>query len=309
MVSMKLVVGTRGSRLSLIQTDCVVRNIKEKFPDLSIKTKVIETIGDKMSDKPLLSIKEKGIFEKNIDRAIIKGEIDFAVHSMKDVPTIRQFETAIVAVPERKSPYDVLVTHDELGLNELPTGSIIGTGSPRRKAQLNHLRPDLKVKSIRGNIDTRVKKLLQGQYDAIILAEVGLQRLNFEGRLFKRLSLKDFTPSPGQGALAVVARSDRDDIMGFLKSINHVPSMIETQCERVFTKDVGGGCKVPIGAIARVNDGILSLYTSLHSLDGRIKVDASDIGDMNTPEELGKKVAKKIRRAGGEALLSKMGRY
>lgn len=301
---MKLIVGTRGSRLSLVQTDIVKQKLIEIFPYLEIETKIIKTTGDRIACKPLLQIKEKGIFEKEIDMAILHGEVDFAVHSMKDMPTEQPPKIIIAAVPRRESPYDVLVSRENQKLESLPRGAIIGTGSPRREAQLHHVRPDLKVKSIRGNVDTRVKKLEQGLFDAIILAEVGLRRLDMQNSITERLSYKKFTPAPGQGALAVVVREDNRQAIDLLRHINHTPSMAEALAERAYIREIGGGCKVPLGALARSqNNNALSLRASVLSPDGKVKLEDFQVGEINLPEELGLRVAQKMRQAGAEELI------
>jgi len=300
---MKLTVGTRGSQLSLVQTDLVIQRLREEFPDLQVEVRIIKTTGDRITRKPLIWIKEKGIFEKEIDKAVLRGDVDFAVHSMKDVPAIQPLKTTIVAVPERGSSYDVLVSKEDVKLKEMPKGALIGTGSPRRMAQLLYLRPDLRVMSIRGNVETRVKKLKQGSYDGIILAEVGLQRLNMQDCITERLSLEDFTPAPGQGALAVVAREDKKEVIEVLKRINHWPSMVSVLAERAFIKEVGVGCKIPVGAIARVQNNTLSLYASILSPDGKMRIQASKVGDPASPEEVGSKLAHELLEAGGAKLI------
>jgi hydroxymethylbilane synthase len=302
---MKLTVGTRGSRLSLIQTDIVIQKLKEKVPETEIETKIIKTTGDRITHKPLISIKEKGIFEKEIDKAIFRGEIDFAVHSMKDVPIIQPPKTIIVAVPERELPHDVLVSKDGLRFKDLPNKALVGTGSPRRMAQLRHVRPDLKVKSIRGNVDTRVRKLKQGLCDAIILAEAGLQRLKMQDCITERLPLEDFTPAPGQGALAVVAREGNKKVIEILKRVNHQPSMASVLAERAFIRKIGEGCKVPLGAIAQVQNNVLSLYASVLSPDGKTKIQTSKVGDPASPEELGFQVAREILEIGAADLIQR----
>jgi len=302
---MKLTVGTRGSRLSLIQTNFVIQQLTRIFPDLEVEIKIIKTLGDRIASKPLLQIKEKGIFEKEIDRAVFRGEVDFAVHSMKDAPTINPLKTTIVAVPKRESPYDVLVSKDGLILEKLPPGAVVGTGSPRREAELHHIRPDLKVEAIRGNVDTRVRKLMRGLYDAVIIAEAGLQRLSMQHCITERLPLEDFTPSPGQGALAVIAKEDNREVTDTLKRINDSSSMAEIRAERVFVREVGGGCKVPIGAIARASGNTLSLYASVLSPDGKVKVHTSLVGDVKSPEKLGVKVAQNLLKMGAAELIQR----
>lgn len=300
---MKLTVGTRGSKLSLAQTAIVIQKLKEKIPELKVEIKIIKTTGDKITTKPLISIKEKGIFEKEIDKAVLRGAVDFAVHSLKDVPTAQLPGAFIAAVPERGSPNDVLVSRKGLKLRELPPGAVVGTGSPRRVAQLRRARPDLKVKSIRGNIDTRVKKLQLGLYDAIILAEAGLKRLNMEGYITERLSLEEFTPAPGQGALAVVAKEDNKEVVETLKLINHAPSMASVLAERAVVKEVGGGCKVPLGAVAQVRNGVLMLRACILSLNGKAKVQTLRTGDPSSPEEVGREAARELLEMGAKVLI------
>ncbi|MFQ6075810.1 MAG: hydroxymethylbilane synthase [Candidatus Bathyarchaeia archaeon] len=300
-----MTVGTRGSRMSRIQTDMIVQKLKELLPDADIEIKVIRTIGDLITQKPLFMFERKGIFEREIDRAVTRGEVDFAVHSLKDVPTTIPQKTVIVAVPERGSPHDVLVSRDGLGLKDLPEGAVIGTSSPRRMAQTRYVRPDLKVRPIRGNVDTRVKKLERGWYDALILAEAGLRRLGLQDRITERLSLEDFTPAPGQGALAVIANKDNKGVVDILKQLNHQPSMAAALAERAFIRAVGGGCKVPLGALAQSKGDKLSLFASVLSPDGSARVQASNVGDLSSPEDLGLKVAQEVLKLGGGELVQR----
>lgn len=300
---MRLIVGTRGSKLSLIQTKTVIQELRKKIPKLEIKVKIIETTGDQKIHDSLISIEEKGMFEKEIDEAVNRGDVDFAVHSMKDVPTLQPTKSTIVAVPERQSPYDVLVSRKHHGLSDLLNSSIIGTGSPRRMAQLHNMRADLEVKSIRGNVDTRLKKLDQGLYDAIIIAEAGLQRLNMEDRITERLSFEEFTPSAGQGALAVVANEDNDKVVEILKLVNHQPSMVSIIAEREFIKEIGGGCKVPLGAVSQIQNDKLLLNAVILTPDGKSKIQLRKVGDCTSPDRLGHKTAKEMLEMGAKHLI------
>lgn len=300
---MKLVVGTRGSRLSLIQTDSVVQKLSEILPELKVETKVIKTTGDRFSRRPLLSIKEKGIFEKEIDLAVLRGEADFAVHSLKDIPTELPQGLTIAAVPERGPPYDVLVSRGNLGLENLPPNAVVGTGSPRREAQVHALRPDLRVKPIRGNVDTRVRKVKQGLFDAAILAEAGLKRLSMNALAAQRLPLDHFTPAPGQGALAAVSREDDREVLKILSRVNHASSMAEALSERAFVREMGGGCKVPLGALARVQGRRLLIHAAIFSPDGRINLQTSEVGNVKSPEEIGVRLARRMMRRGAGKLI------
>jgi len=301
-IPVKVTVGTRGSKLSLIQTETVVRRLRRLFPDLRVETKVVETTGDREAEVPLYQIKAKGIFEKEIDRSILEGEVDFAVHSMKDVPTVQPPGIIIAAVPRRESPRDVLVSREDLLLEGLPSGAVIGTCSPRRRAQVNHVRPDLRVEPVRGNVDTRVRKLEEGSCDALILAEAGLRRLGLQGYISQRLSIQDFTPAPGQGALAVVAREDNLETIRLLKQVNHPASMAETLAERALSRELEGGCQIPLGALGRIEGPTLTLYASVLSPDGRMRMGFFQSGDAGSPEELGSRVAHEIGRKTGDLI-------
>jgi hydroxymethylbilane synthase len=300
---MKLIVGTRGSKLSLIQTEEIIRKNKQKNPELEVIVKIIKTTGDKKADESLLLIEEKGMFEKEIDEALIRGDIDFAVHSMKDMPTIQAPGSTIVAVPERNSPNDVLVSKENIKLMNLPKNSIIGTSSPRRSAQIKNKRQDLEVRPIRGNVDTRLNKLNQGLYDAIIVAEAGLNRLNIRKKVTERFSIEEFTPAAGQGALAIVAREDDKKIIEILGLLNHQPSKIAVLAEREFVKSIGGGCKVPLGAFSCLQDNKLLLYACILSPDGKTKIQLKDSIKPNLPKELGKKTAIKMLEMGAKELI------
>lgn len=301
---MKLRIGTRGSRLSVTQTESVVKDLKSKFPDIQFEVSVIKTTGDKILNDPLLKIKEKGIFEKKINKAVINGEVDFAVHSMKDIPVDLDQYIRLVAVPKRVSPHDVLLSNSCLKLSQLPKGTIIGTGSPRRTAQIHKVRPDIKVETIRGNVETRVEKLNKGEYDAIIVAEAGLLRLGLSDKIVERLSLEDFTPSAGQGAIAIVARADNKRVIDVLENTNHPASIAEVLAEKAFVQKIGGGCKVPMGAVAKARNTRISLLATILSPDGSAKIQSSKVGDINAPKDLGILVANDILSGEGEKILN-----
>ncbi len=295
---MNLTVGTRGSKLSLVQTDIVIQKLMKKAPQVNFNVKIIKTYGDRKSLKPLISFKERGVFVKSLDKAVLEGKVDFAVHSMKDVPTKMLPKLKIVAVPKRGSAHDVLISRNNSKLKELPKDAVIGTGSPRRIAQIHSIRSDLKIKAIRGNVNTRLKKFMQGKFDGLVLAEVGLKRLNLQHYITERFSLDIFTPPPGQGALAVIAREDNLELIEILKKINHPSSMVSILAERTFIGKLGGGCKLPLGAYAKVKDNKLSLYASILSPDGKIKISTSKLGDPLNPENLGLIVAEDLIKKG-----------
>jgi hydroxymethylbilane synthase len=297
-----LTVGTRGSKLSLTQTNNVLADLQSANPDLEFKVKVIKTLGDKEQNLSLFSLDRKGVFEKEIDLAIEKGEVDFAVHSLKDVPILEHSETTIAAIPKRNSPNDVLISKGKVGFLELRKGAVIATSSLRRMAQVKHVRPDLEAKPIRGNVDTRIKKIRRGEFDALVVAEAGLNRLNLQSHIAERFSLEQFAPSAGQGALAVVAKNDNKELMQLLKSVNHLPSQAEVTAERSLILALEGGCRVPIGAIGRASGNCLSFYGCVFSLDGQTKIFASAEGNLDDAQNLGNTVAKNLLDQGAKEL-------
>jgi hydroxymethylbilane synthase len=245
---MKLTVGTRGSKLALAQTNRTLNQIKAKNPDIEFELKIIHTAGDKDHSKPLFSIDCKGIFEKEIDQQVVAGEVDFAVHSLKDVPIVEQQSgTVLAAIPKRDSRCDVFISKDRTPLLQLPLGAVVGTGSLRRLAQIKHLRPDLEVTPIRGNIDTRIGKVTKGELAGIVLAEAGLERMHITEEMTERLTLDQFPSAAGQGAIAVVAKEDNDQIISILQSVEDKASRAEITAERSLVLKLEGGCRVPIG--------------------------------------------------------------
>lgn len=297
---MILTVGTRGSKLSLIQTEIVLDSLKLIYPELEFKVKVIKTLGDKERKKPLFTIDRKGIFEKEIDLAILKGEVDFAVHSLKDVPILEALETIIAAIPKRSSPHDVLISKGNVPLDALAKGAVIGTGSLRRLAQVKFFRPDLEVRSIRGNVDTRIQKVKRGEFDGIIVAEAGLERMGLESQIAERFSLDRFASAAGQGALAVVAREDNENVIKLLRSIDHAPTRAEVTAERSLVLSLKGGCRVPIGAIGRADDRTLSLYGCIFSINSQKRISSFAEGSLDEAQDLGRKVAQSLLEQGAK---------
>jgi len=290
---LNIVVGARGSSLSLIQTGIVIQMMKERFKDLEVSTRVIKTKGDIMDDKHILTIGGEGIFEKEVNNAVIERVVDFAVHSMKDLTTALDPNLTIAAVPMRESPFDVLVSKEGYNINDIPSGSTIGTGSPRREAQVKYLRQDLIIKPIRGNVETRLRKLDEGECTALIMAEAGLNRLKMQSTI-ERLPSEDFTPAAGQGALAITIRKDREDLLKLFSKINHSQTMSEVTAERRFLAAVGGGCKIPIGALARVKDSKMILKTMILSPDGSRRLKFTQQGSASSPEEIGDNAAQDL---------------
>jgi hydroxymethylbilane synthase len=300
---MLLRVGTRGSRLSLVQTDIVLDQLKRKDPSLVVEKKVIKTIGDEDQRTPIFSINQKGIFEKEIDQAVLQGKVDVAVHSLKDVPVFEPNTKLVIAsVPQRGSPANVLVSRNNEHLRDLKTGSRVGTSSLLRAAQLKRARPDLKAVPIRGNVDTRVRKVDDGEFDAVILAEAGLMRLALTGRITERLSLDDFMPAPGQGILALVAREDNTKILELVQSIEDSPTRAQAEAERELVEVLEGGCKVPIGALASSNRDSLRVTGCILSNDGKTRIESTKSGNIKEAASLGKGVAEDLISKGAKQI-------
>lgn len=296
-------VGTRGSKLAIIQTGYVLGMLKKIDSSLNFEKVVIATAGDKFRKGRFSSIGVKGIFEKEIDAALGRGDIDFAVHSLKDVPTEGYSELVIGAIPERGSPNDALISKGKL-FSELGDGSMIGTSSPRRMIQIKHLRPDLKIKSLRGNVETRVSKVLAGDHDAIVVAEAGLRRLRLGSKISERLSLVGFTPAPGQGALAVVVRKDDRRVLKLISNINDEKSMNEVLVERRVSSKLEGGCQAPIGVIARQNGKNLNVYACTFSIDGRRKIFSSVAGRVSNASNLVNRLVCNLVKMGAQEIIN-----
>jgi len=301
---MILKVGTRGSKLSRMQTEAFLRDLKAAQPDVGFQVQIIKTLGDKEQGKPLFTIDCKGIFEKEIDQAIERGEMDFAVHSLKDVPIVdyAERETTIAAIPKRASRHDVLISKGKVPLNALAKGAVIGTGSLRRMAQVKFLRPDLEVKPIRGNVDTRIRKVKKGDFDGAIVAEAGLERMGLKDEIAERFSLDQFPSAAGQGALAIVTRKDATDIIELLQAVDDVATRTEVTAERSLVLNLEGGCRVPIGAVGRVEGEALMLYGCIFSLDGQKKLSAFAEGTINDEQKLGAQVAQSLIEQGAKDL-------
>jgi len=299
-----LILGTRGSKLALAQTTYVADTLRAAHPGLEIEIRIIQTRGDasQAANIPLASFGEKGIFAKELETALLVGEIDFAVHSMKDLEHTLPDGLVIAAVPPREDPRDALVGST---LNALPRGARVGTGSVRRRALLLSRRPDLQLLEIRGNIDTRLRKWREGQYDAICLAVAGLNRLGLQENITEILDPDWFTPDPGQGALAIEARLADRYVRDYLLPLEDAVSRANVEAERAFLRAIGGGCKNPLGALA---SGGLSFTPRIEGMvaspDGAtILRDAEDDYRLS-PEVRGVRLAESLRAQGADRLLS-----
>lgn len=296
---MKYLVGARGSQLSLAQTNWVISELKKKtqaeFEIIPITTK-----GD-TDARPLFTINQKGIFEKEIDKAVAEKKIDFAVHSLKDVPAELPDDLVLACIPKREPANDIFISRDGATLDAIKKGAVIGTSSLRRAVQISRQRPDLTVKPIRGNIETRIKKISEGKFDGIVLAQAGIQRLGLDIK-FEKLSVKAFTPSPGQGALAIVARKDNAPVLELLKKIEDPISRNAIEAERSLSMFVDSGCRFPVGALASQEGDKLTLDVAVYSVDGSKFIAVTRDSQSNHAKELGKEVASELAAKGIEEL-------
>jgi hydroxymethylbilane synthase len=283
----------------------VKREIERQWPEATVTLKVIKTSGDSFVEASLQAIGGKGVFTKEIEDAVLRGEIDVAVHSMKDLPTELAAGLAILAVPEREDPRDVLVSRDGACLSELPAGARIGTGSLRRKAQLLHQRSDLTVAAIRGNIDTRLKKLDAGEAEALVMAAAGLKRIGREDRISEFLSADICVSAVAQGALAIEARDD-DSLREELQFLDDLPTYLEVQAERGLLKRLGGGCYVPVGARAQVYGELIEIKAIVADPDGHEFYKAELAGMAEKAEELGKQLADRLLSQGAQKILARL---
>jgi len=292
-----LVIGSRGSQLALWQARWIASRLAERGQDTRIE--IIKTTGDKITDVPLAKVGTKGLFTKEIEEALLDGRIDLAVHSLKDLSTEVPGGLAIAAIPEREDPRDALVG---VTLNSLQEGARVGTSSLRRAAQLRVIRKDLSIESVRGNLDTRVRKLDEGQYDAIVLASAGLTRLGWAHRIAEILSPEVMCPAVGQGALAVETRAG-GPARGVCGALDHAVTRAAVTAERAVLASLGGGCQVPIGAHAKVSGGMVQLIGVVISPDGERVVRRRDEGAAADAENLGRRVGAALLADGAGEIL------
>jgi len=289
-------IGTRGSKLSLAQTNWVISELQKQNPDSEFEIKTITTKGD-TDTRALFTIDQRGIFEKEIDKAVADKQVDFAVHSLKDVPSDIPDSLTIASVPKRESSNDVIITKDGSNIQTIPSKSVIGTSSLRRAVQVSRIRPDVVVKPVRGNIETRINKVMDGKFDAIILAQAGISRLGSDVK-HSELSTKDFPPSPGQGALAIICRADDDKTIAMLKKIEDKKSRTEIEAEREISEYVESGCRFPVGALAVANSNVLKLTVTAYSVDGKKSITLEKTGDIEKPKNLGQSMGEELKKSG-----------
>jgi hydroxymethylbilane synthase len=296
-------IGTRGSLLALQQTQAVVDRLKTAWPDLVVETIRYRTTGDKILDVPLAKIGDKGLFVKELEEALLAGQIDLAVHSVKDLPSQLPPGLCIRMALEREDPRDALVARDGLGLATLPEKARIGTSSLRRRAQLLHWRPDLTIVPLRGNLDTRLRKLETEGLDGIVVAAAGLVRMGWGARISEVIPPEICLPAVGQGALGVELRADDAAIQDLLEPLSCRETEVAVRAERAFLERLQGGCQVPAAAYATLAEGRLCLRGMLCSVDGVRLLRGDRSGAMDTPERVGVELAEELLLRGGDAIL------
>lgn len=296
-----LIIGSRGSALALWQARQVGSQLERS--GYATETRIIRTTGDHLQTASLSKIGGKGLFTKEIEEALLSHEIDIAVHSLKDLPTQSPAGLAIAAVPEREDAHDALVGHT---LQSLPSGARVGTSSVRRSAQLLALRPDVQPVAIRGNVDTRLRKLKESQYDAILLAAAGLRRLGFGPQISYFFASDEICPAPGQGALGIQTR-EQGDAREICAALNHEPSARAVSCERTLLAELGGGCQLPVGAFATIKNDQIYCVAVVASPDGTKIVRGQGNGPADNPEQVGRNLASQLLSKGAAEILESVG--
>lgn len=302
----ELRIGTRGSQLALWQARWVQSAIQGLQPDARTELVIIKTKGDKIIDVPLAKVGGKGLFVKELEEALLDGRIDVAVHSMKDMPAEIPTGLTIGAIPQRENPLDVLLTHAFPGLTELPRGARVGTSSLRRSAQLQHQRPDLNIEPLRGNLDTRLKKLAAGGLDAIVLAAAGLIRLGLADRITAFLDTQSMLPAVGQGALCIECRNDDARVAPLMQALDHAQTRCVVTAERAFLFRLEGGCQVPIAGHGILEQGRLRLTGLVAELDGSRIIRADAVGPPEEAHSIGLQLAENLLSQGADAILERL---
>lgn len=302
-------IGSRKSQLALVQTYWVQEQLQKHFPDRQFEVQTMSTQGDKILDVALSKIGDKGLFTKELELGMINNEIDFAVHSLKDLPTRLPEGLMLGCVTERENPADALVVHEkhkDKQLDTLPEGAVIGTSSLRRLAQLRYHYPHLAFKDIRGNLNTRLAKLDAGEYDALILAAAGLKRLDMSDRIHQVIPAEVSLHAVGQGALGIECRADDPEVLELLQAIAHPPTAQRCYAERAFLRQLEGGCQVPIGVNTQLDGETLTLTGIVASLDGKTLVKDTVTGDASNAEQLGNELAMRLRQQGAQEILDEI---
>ena len=299
-------IGTRGSKLALWQAGWVKSILEKKFPPIQIELILIKTQGDKILDVPLAKVGGKGLFVKEIEQALLARRIDIAVHSMKDMPADIPQGLCIGAIPARENPLDVFISRNGARFNEMAAGSVIGTSSLRRSAQLRHARPEMVVQPLRGNLDTRLKKLESENFDALVLAAAGVKRLNLEHRITEYLDPELMLPAIGQGALCIEIRKDDPTVGPLVAVLDHAPTRAAVAGERAFLNRLEGGCQVPIAGHGRIRENQFILTGLVAELDGSRVIKAQKSGRPDSSETSGIELAEELLARGADEILEKL---
>jgi hydroxymethylbilane synthase len=290
----------------MTQSEKIKAALESTWPGLEVELTIIKTMGDKILDVPLSKVGGKGLFVKEIEDALLARSVDLAVHSMKDVPSVLPEALEIAIIPEREDPRDVLILRKGKSLSDLPSGAKIGTSSLRRAAQIKRLRPDIETRDLRGNLDTRLRKLEEGLYDAIILAAAGLHRMGWQDRISSYLDPTEFVPAIGQGALGIEIHSEDTETRRLLAPLHHPDTATAVEAERAFLKELEGGCQVPIGGYARVRGEIVEFSGLVASLDGRKVIRDTRSAPRAEAGALGRQLALELLEAGARAILEEV---
>jgi len=299
-------IGTRGSKLALWQANWVKSVLEQNFPPTPIELIVIKTQGDKILDVPLAKVGGKGLFVKEIEQALLTRRIDIAVHSMKDMPADIPEGLCIGAIPERENPVDVFISRNGAQFNELAAGSVIGTSSLRRGAQLRHARPDIVIQPIRGNLDTRLKKLESENFDALVLAAAGVKRLNLEHKITEYLDPEIMLPAVGQGALCIEIRKDDSTVGPLVASLEHASTRAVVAGERAFLNRLEGGCQVPIAGHGRISEKQFAITGLVAEVDGSRVIKGEKSGPLDSAETIGIDLAEELLAGGADKILEKL---
>ncbi len=298
-------IGSRGSKLALAQTNQIISLIKEQAPAVLIELVTITTSGDADRKTALEQIGGQGLFTKKIEQELLDGNIDIAVHSAKDLPSVMTAGLVIGAVPEREIVNDALMAEKGVNVQNLPGGAKVGTGSPRRRAQLLHLRPDLRIEGIRGNVETRLRKLAEGKYDALIMAAAGLKRLNLIDHISELLDSETYTPAPGQGALVIQTRKNDQACLNLLEHIDHTVSHRCLDIERLLLAKLGAGCSSAVGGLASIDNGYVRLSAVVLDRTGKTRLHADErVGDETANEILVDTVVEQLSKLGATTLIA-----
>jgi len=303
----KIVIGTRGSKLALWQANHIADCLRKQYKNFEVVLRHITTTGDKILDVPLAKIGGKGLFTKELETEMLEGTIDLAVHSLKDMPTELPEGLTLAAITKRVDPGDALISPKYKTLANLPQGAKVGTSSLRRKAQLLSVRPDLSICELRGNVDTRLKKLETDQLDAIVLAAAGLKRLGWQEHITEILPKEVCLPAVGQGALAIESRTNDQEILELLAFLNDQATRAAVTAERAFLKTVEGGCQVPVGVFATLEDDMLTVKAIIATIDGQMAIKDCVVGASSEAVSLGETLANRMLDAGGRKIMVDLG--